>query len=73
MGSLVAGTKFRGEFEERIKSLLNEISSSNGEIILFIDEMHLLLGAGKAEGSADAANLLKPQLARGELRCIGLI
>lgn len=71
MGALVAGTKFRGEFEERIKTLINEVTESKGSIVLFIDEMHLLLGAGKAEGSADAANLLKPALARGELRCIG--
>jgi ATP-dependent Clp protease ATP-binding subunit ClpB len=71
MGALVAGTKYRGEFESRIKDLLHEITESKGGIILFIDEMHLLLGAGKAEGSADAANLLKPALARGELRCIG--
>lgn len=71
MGALVAGTKFRGEFEERMKTLINELTEAKGSIILFIDEMHLLLGAGKAEGSADAANLLKPALARGELRCIG--
>lgn len=71
MGALVAGTKFRGEFEERMKTLINEVMEAKGSIILFIDEMHLLLGAGKAEGSADAANLLKPALARGELRCIG--
>ncbi|KAH7829423.1 putative AAA ATPase domain-containing protein [Monocercomonoides exilis] len=71
MGSLVAGTKYRGEFESRMKELINEVTESKGNIILFIDEMHLLLGAGKAEGSADAANLLKPALARGELRCIG--
>lgn len=71
MGALVAGTKFRGEFEERMKTLINELTEAKGSIVLFIDEMHLLLGAGKAEGSADAANLLKPALARGELRCIG--
>ncbi|KAK2948919.1 putative Chaperone protein ClpB1 [Blattamonas nauphoetae] len=71
MGSLLAGTKYRGEFESRMKELINEITSAKGSIILFIDEMHLLLGAGSAEGSADAANLLKPALARGELRCIG--
>lgn len=71
MGALVAGTKYRGEFEERMKTLINELTEAKGSIVLFIDEMHLLLGAGKAEGSADAANLLKPALARGELRCIG--
>ncbi|NLI01792.1 MAG: ATP-dependent chaperone ClpB [Candidatus Fermentibacter daniensis] len=71
MGALVAGTKFRGEFEERLKSVLNEITSSDGRIILFIDEMHTLVGAGAAEGSVDAANMLKPALARGELHCIG--
>jgi ATP-dependent Clp protease ATP-binding subunit ClpB len=71
MGSLVAGTKFRGEFEERLKGVIQEIEASDGKIILFIDEMHLLVGAGSAEGSMDAANLLKPALARGDLRCIG--
>ena len=71
MGSLVAGAKYRGEFEERLKSVLQAIESSNGEIILFIDEVHLLVGAGKSEGSMDASNLLKPALARGSLRCIG--
>ena len=71
MGSLVAGAKYRGEFEERLKAVLSEITSANGEIILFIDEMHTLVGAGKAEGAMDASNLLKPALARGELHCIG--
>jgi ATP-dependent Clp protease ATP-binding subunit ClpB len=71
MGSLIAGAKYRGEFEERLKAVLNEVTSSNGEIILFIDEMHTLVGAGKADGAMDASNLLKPALARGELHCIG--
>lgn len=71
MGALIAGAKFRGEFEERLKAVLNEIKSSNGEILLFIDEIHTIVGAGKAEGSMDAGNLLKPMLARGELHCIG--
>jgi len=71
MGALVAGTKFRGEFEERFKSLLKAIQSSNGEVVLFIDELHTLVGAGAAEGSLDASNMIKPALARGELRCIG--
>jgi len=71
MGALVAGSKFRGEFEERLKAVLNEIEHADGEIILFIDELHTLVGAGRTEGSMDAANLLKPALARGELRCIG--
>ena len=71
MGALIAGAKFRGEFEERLKAVLNEVQSENGEIILFIDEMHTLVGAGKADGAMDASNLLKPALARGELHCIG--
>jgi len=71
MGSLIAGAKYQGEFEERLKSVLNEISKSNGQIILFIDEIHILMGAGRTQGAMDAANLLKPALARGELHCIG--
>ena len=71
MGALVAGAKFRGEFEERLKSVLKEVESNDGDIILFIDELHTLVGAGAAEGSMDASNMLKPALARGELRCIG--
>ena len=71
MGSLIAGAKYRGEFEERLKAVLEEVKQADGEIILFIEEIHNLVGAGKTEGSMDAANLLKPMLARGELRCIG--
>jgi len=71
MGSLIAGAKYRGEFEERLKGVLDEVKQAAGEIILFIDEMHTLVGAGKAEGAMDAGNLLKPSLARGELHCIG--
>ncbi len=71
MGSLVAGAKYRGEFEERLKAVLNEVKESDGRIILFIDELHTIVGAGKTEGAMDAGNLLKPMLARGELHCIG--
>ena len=71
MGSLIAGAKYRGEFEERLKGVLNEVTAAEGGIILFIDEMHTLVGAGKADGAMDASNLLKPALARGELHCIG--
>lgn len=71
MGALIAGAKYRGEFEERLKTLLNEVEKSNGRIILFIDELHLLVGAGKTDGAMDASNLLKPALARGDLHCIG--
>jgi len=71
MGALIAGAKYRGEFEERLKAVLNEVKSSDGRVILFIDELHTVVGAGKAEGAMDAGNLLKPMLARGELHCIG--
>ncbi|MBB1492248.1 ATP-dependent chaperone ClpB [Paracoccus sp. MC1854] len=71
MGALVAGAKYRGEFEERLKAILNEVETAAGEIILFIDELHLLVGAGKTDGAMDAANLIKPALARGELHCVG--
>jgi ATP-dependent Clp protease ATP-binding subunit ClpB len=71
MGSLIAGAKYRGEFEERLKAVLNEVTATEGSIILFIDEMHTLVGAGKADGAMDASNLLKPALARGELHCVG--
>ncbi len=71
MGSLVAGSKFRGEFEERLKSVMDEVAESRGEIILFIDEIHMVVGAGASEGSVDASNMMKPALARGELQCLG--
>ena len=71
MSALVAGAKFRGEFEERLQAVLNEIKKSEGRILLFIDELHTIVGAGKTEGAMDAGNMLKPMLARGELHCIG--
>ena len=71
MGALVAGAKYKGEFEERLKAIVNEVTQADGDIILFIDEIHTLVGAGKGEGAMDAANILKPALARGELRSIG--
>ena len=71
MGALIAGAKYQGEFEERLKAVINEVVKSDGEIILFIDEIHTLVGAGKTSGAMDAANILKPALARGELRTIG--
>src|SRR4029077_3890708 len=71
MGLLVAGAQYRGQFEERLKSVIREVQESNGQVILFIDELHTVVGADKAEGAADAGQLLKPALARGELRCIG--
>jgi ATP-dependent Clp protease ATP-binding subunit ClpB len=71
MGALIAGAKYKGEFEERLKSVVNEVIKSDGQIILFIDEIHTLVGAGGGEGAMDAANILKPALARGELRAIG--
>ena len=71
LGAMIAGSKFRGEFEERLKSSIEEVQKSNGEIILFIDELHTVVGAGAAQGAMDASNLLKPALSRGELQCIG--
>ena len=73
MGSLIAGAKYRGEFEERLKAVLKEVQSSDGKIILFIDEIHTIVGAGKTDGAMDAGNLIKPMLARGELNCIGAV
>merc|ERR1712178_23307 len=71
MGALISGAKYRGEFEERLKAVLQEVKDAEGKVVLFIDEIHLLVGAGKTEGAMDAGNLLKPMLARGELHCIG--
>ena len=71
IGAMVAGAKFRGEFEDRLKAFLKEVTASEGEIILFIDELHTLVGAGASEGAMDASNMLKPALARGELHCVG--
>ena len=71
IGSLIAGTKFRGEFEDRLKAFVKEIQNSAGRLILFIDEIHMIVGAGAAEGAVDASNLLKPALARGELHAVG--
>ena len=71
IGALIAGSKYRGEFEERLKAVLKEIQDADGQIILFMDELHTIVGAGAAEGAVDAANLLKPMLARGELRAVG--
>src|SRR3546814_12210973 len=71
MGSLIAGAKYRGEFEERLKGVLDEVKAGEGDLILFIDEMHTLVGAGKSEGAMDASTMLKPALAQGELHCLG--
>lgn len=71
MGALVAGAKYRGEFEERLKGVLTDLSKQEGNVILFIDELHTMVGAGKADGAMDAGNMLKPALARGELHCVG--
>ena len=71
LGAMVAGSKYRGEFEERLKAVLKEIEDAQGQVILFIDEMHTLIGAGRADGAMDASNLIKPELARGTLHCIG--
>src|SRR5260370_14459014 len=71
MGALIAGTKYRGEFEDRLKAVLKEVNEAAGRVILFIDELHTVVGAGAAEGAMDASNLLKPALARGELHCVG--
>mgnify|MGYP000797666081 CR=1 FL=1 len=73
MGALVAGAKYRGEFEERLKNVLDEVKKSEGEVIIFIDELHTIVGAGKTDGAMDAGNMLKPMLARGELHCIGAL
>ncbi len=71
LGAMIAGTRFRGEFEERLKASIDEIQNSDGEVILFIDELHTVVGAGAAQGAMDASNMLKPALARGDLQCIG--
>ncbi len=71
MGALIAGAKYKGEFEERLKAVIKEVTSSDGDIVLFIDEIHTLVGAGGGQGAMDAANILKPALARGEIQCIG--